>query len=960
MAWCAAAPQPTGSSLWSYPLKSSFGNQDLLVIGDGSTTPRSTKLLSYSNLVAVMGGVSSTSVLYAANTIYVDGENGDDALGLRGRSDRPFATIPNAFAVLEDGDTLVVRPGEYTVTAATYTSDSGSISPQLYLKDRSNIRLSGYGATLVVTNYGHTLTLEGTTNIVVEGFRFDCRSATNGMGAMGAIAAQINRRGTNRYHVFRDLHFDTAPDQCISHCYPQSARNDEWDYLINVTGNDIGVKAASSPTGLNDGSLYSSGSQNVLLQGCRTWGTNWGIIIELDNVWTSGNEAGNWIIDGCQFHGAYHYAAALHGSSTNYAHEVIVSDTSFKFAQSYYGSADLVNVGSLANITFDSCSFEGPQVSSPLTVLLKLWNHNATETTRCTNVVVSDTRFLGGSYGIYCQDSIQGLNVNGCTFMEQGYSSIQAFGVGMVFTGNNFLGCNRYAGGAAIYLFKGAANPVDPQIENVGIFGNVFSDLLGASATMRYASYLNNGGYTMTNWMVGGNVVGFLDPSTDPDHVFFGENGHGTPRNYSHVGFHARAGVQTNYMAGYSWLWDEDTGLWKTAVNSNSTTVMRIDGYDRARWSHLGYALHPSGLLGWVDSTGNYWDTYWARAASNVISTPHNLYVYGYLTNNAGAMFNNNVTFGNGQLFTQDDPFILDTPIDTGGLNLRSHGTSRDYLVFDRDDTNYNGRILIRGTNYVAGTDDNEWSAVEQQGDGLHVGGGKDRVALDGVNKLGFSTNLLGGIIAGNGTNYVEVPPGGDGEMLIADSAQPNGIRWGAFDLTSASGELSTEHISPLSADLYGNDFAAWEFWGMGFTGGGVLHGDGLGNLVIEAPSTTFTGAVYAATFYPSNIFTPPSIISAVSTTNYIIDVTNNDAHYRKINLSANAYLIITNIVDGARGSWTIWPGGTGRYISWPTAYHSSWSGDGLWGTNKVTIDWSVEGGTSQTNVTIIAAAQEY
>lgn len=963
LTWCAAAPQPTGSSLWSYPLKSSFGNQDLLVIGDGSTTPRSTKLLSYSNLVAVMGGVSSTSVLYTANTIYVDNDNGDDALGSRGRLDRPYQSIPSALAALEDGDTLVIRPGRYEVAAATYSSDSGTITPEFYLKDKSNIRIHGYGATIAMTNYGNLITLEGTTNILIEGIRFDCTSSsiarTRGTG-MYAIAAVINRRGSNRYHVFRDLHFDKAPDQCISHCYPQSARNDEWDYLINVTGNDIGVKAADSPTFLNDGSLYSSGSQYVLLDGCRTWGTNWGIIIELDNVWTTNNTAGNWIIDNCQFHGAYHYAAALHGSLTNNANQVIVSDTSFKFADTFYGGADLVNVGSLGNVTFDSCSFEGPTNASPSTVLLKLWNHNATETVNCTNVLVRGSRFYGGLYGIYCQHAIHGLSVDGCSFEEQGYSSIQAWGDPMVFANNLFLGCNRYAGGAAIYLFKGATAG-EVQIENVAEIGNVFSDIRGdADATMKYASYLNNGGYTMTNWLVSGNIVGHLDPATDEAHAFYGENGHGTPRNYSHVGFHARAGVTTNYMAGYSWLWDEDTGLWKTAVNTNSTTVMRIDGYDRARWSHFGYALHPSMVMGWVDSTGNYWDTYWARAASNVISTPASLYVYGFFTNNAGAMFNNNITSGNGQFLTQDDPFVLYSPLDGGGFNLRSHGEARSYAVLDRDPTNHNGRLILRGTNYIAATDDNEWGEIEQQSDGLHVGGGKDRVSLDGITKLGFSTNRLGSVMAGNGTNFVELPPGSDGSMLIADAAQPQGLRWGTFDLTSASGELSTDHISPATADFYGNDQALYDWWGISFSQGGIIHGSGGNTLVVEAPSTVFTGAVHAAAFYPSNIFTPPSSISALTTTNFLIDVGNNDAHFRKINLSANAYIIISNRVDGARGSFTIWPGGTGRYISWPTAYHSSHSGDGLWGTNKVTLDWQVDGGTDETNVTIIAAAQEY
>lgn len=225
---------------------------------------------------------------------------------------------------------------------------------------------------------------------------------------------------------------------------------------------------------------------------------------------------------------------------------------------------------------------------------------------------------------------------------------------------------------------------------------------------------------------------------------------------------------------------------------------------------------------------------------------------------------------------------------------------------------------------------------------------------LLGVDQLYSTNTYVWDSISESWLSFASIP---DGKFLKRNGTDIEGalVNLGS-DVT---GDLPTAFISPLTADLYCDNFAFYNPWGFIFPDGTRLYGNGLGAVKIDG-NLWVTGTIQLAKAYITNIFMPPTTLSPTSGTNFTINVTNNDPSHIKANLSTNAFLVVTGLVDGAFGSCTFWPGGVGRYVSWPAAYHSAYSGDGLWGTNEVLLEWKVSGGTYQSNVTISAKGMEY
>jgi hypothetical protein len=73
------------------------------------------------------GVLASRDSIYVAKTVFVDGEKGYDALGAREDATKPFQTIPAGLAAMQDGDTLRVRPGTYSVAAVIDLPDLADI-----------------------------------------------------------------------------------------------------------------------------------------------------------------------------------------------------------------------------------------------------------------------------------------------------------------------------------------------------------------------------------------------------------------------------------------------------------------------------------------------------------------------------------------------------------------------------------------------------------------------------------------------------------------------------------------------------------------------------------------------------------------------------------------------------------------------------------------------------------------
>jgi hypothetical protein len=153
-----------------------------------------------------------------ANTLWVDGEHGNDATAQRGRQDRPWLNLTNALASLADGDRLVIRPGTYPIERLGMPVISGDYQAEhsrapLLLKGRSNITIDGHGATLDAPNLGAVLSITDCTNVTIRGLRF-VGSGPN-LEIPSQFSGEIVLWGTNVNLTFDQCHFVNFPNHGI-------------------------------------------------------------------------------------------------------------------------------------------------------------------------------------------------------------------------------------------------------------------------------------------------------------------------------------------------------------------------------------------------------------------------------------------------------------------------------------------------------------------------------------------------------------------------------------------------------------------------------------------------------------------------------------------------------------------------------------------------------------------------
>jgi hypothetical protein len=72
----------------------------------------------------------------SGNTLWVDSINGNDSSGARGNALLPFLTVAAALAAASSGDTVVIRPGTYAVTASIL---------------KNGVNIFAWGATITMT-----------------------------------------------------------------------------------------------------------------------------------------------------------------------------------------------------------------------------------------------------------------------------------------------------------------------------------------------------------------------------------------------------------------------------------------------------------------------------------------------------------------------------------------------------------------------------------------------------------------------------------------------------------------------------------------------------------------------------------------------------------------------------------------------------------------------------------------
>lgn len=186
------------------------------------------------------------------NTLYVR-VDGNDSTAQRGRTDKPWATITNAFKYATNGDCIDIGPGRFTQVNAPTLSDLIVRSP-LFFYNKSNITIRGAGmwaTELYSTNIGDQLVISNCNNITIQDIGFN--EIKHAGAAVTALVAQIHLAWSNDAVNIERCRFENANDQGISSCF--FLRNSH----VSVRGNyfrNIGTQAAQY-NGLADGACYS-------------------------------------------------------------------------------------------------------------------------------------------------------------------------------------------------------------------------------------------------------------------------------------------------------------------------------------------------------------------------------------------------------------------------------------------------------------------------------------------------------------------------------------------------------------------------------------------------------------------------------------------------------------------------------------------------------------------------------
>lgn len=185
--------------------------------GDGVTAAEVTNIVE--SIVSTNGtpssstnalGAPATNLLWG-RTIFVDATHGNNATAIRGDASKPYLSASNAIAAAQSGDTVLFRPGTYTVP----TLPSGwETNGPLKLWTKRDIIVAGMnGATLQAGGLGTMFTLGFFTNItfrdlIIEGV------VTNGQygGRYGVIWCRGQNKGLKLERVTMRNHSNQGVD----------------------------------------------------------------------------------------------------------------------------------------------------------------------------------------------------------------------------------------------------------------------------------------------------------------------------------------------------------------------------------------------------------------------------------------------------------------------------------------------------------------------------------------------------------------------------------------------------------------------------------------------------------------------------------------------------------------------------------------------------------------------------
>ena len=555
-----------------------------------------------------------------AQTLFVDAANGSDSTGERGDMSKPFLSISNAIASAQSGDTIVIRPGTYTIDAEAeyYSTDTATITPTWYVQSKTNLTLLGYGARMVSTTYGHLLTIENSKNITIEGIEFSY--PTNSIGSHG-IAAAINHRGTNTLTTVRNCRFVNIADQCVSHCWSQYGRPSSLWTITGCYFENIGI--ANHPAlGSADGSLVSGRPQKLIFSNNRSAGTNYGPMIEFDGAGGTGmtnRTLGEATITGNVLDGIYKYGLVGISTATNSTYRLTVTGNVFRELDSGYASN-----GNSLNLFYgvrdatisDNVYIAGRRATtnSPSYGIAILKHPTAADPTLSlsTNITISGNVFDGGSYGIWALNGVRGLNISGNTFKGQGFDSVLAWADGGLIANNLFLGAGvgGQAGASMLHLWRNDSE----ELDNVFINGNMFYDQEPTPATA-YAVYLQPNGYGMTNVVLGNNMIHTLAAASTNYYLSTASIAPANFRGKVETDSQFWAEDGTTAYPGYAFSSNPDTGFYL----SSSNIVVSLESASEHWFRPAGFATAPDNLIGWYGEGYTDIDTRFVRVGQGIV-----------------------------------------------------------------------------------------------------------------------------------------------------------------------------------------------------------------------------------------------------------------------------------------------------------------------------------------------------
>lgn len=158
-----------------------------------------------------MANLTNAGVIHVAKT-------GNNATALRGNATRPFASVSNAVAAAQSGDTIYIWPGDYQVLAggSPTLSAVSSNGAAVNLYNRTNISIIGIGQPRLT--YSNSITIMEIRNVdgfKISGLTFDCTNKFGGSFQSNLISC-INIDGSSRNGRISDCNFLNFPDHGIS------------------------------------------------------------------------------------------------------------------------------------------------------------------------------------------------------------------------------------------------------------------------------------------------------------------------------------------------------------------------------------------------------------------------------------------------------------------------------------------------------------------------------------------------------------------------------------------------------------------------------------------------------------------------------------------------------------------------------------------------------------------------